>query len=156
MSALPADNANIFAHFLAAADLAGDKPFLVKDGETVLAFANLDARTGRLAARLAALGGKAGERIVVQVDKSPENVLLYLAAERLGMVYVPLNTAYTSAELAYFLGDAEPAVVVCRPADEEAVRGLMTSGRLVTLGTDKTGSLLDDVPDQLAPVAQRA
>ena len=152
---MPADNANIFAHFLAAAEQAGSKPFLVEDGATVLAFADLDMRTGRLAARLAALGGKAGERIVVQVDKSPENVLLYLAAERLGMVYVPLNTAYTSAELAYFLGDAEPAVVVCRPADEAEVRGLLTTGTLVTLGTDGTGSLLDDIPDNAVPVAER-
>jgi malonyl-CoA/methylmalonyl-CoA synthetase len=150
------DNANIFAHFLATAERAGDKPFLVEDGRTELAFADLDARTGRLAARLAALGGKAGERIVVQVDKSPENVLLYLAAERLGMVYVPLNTAYTLAELAYFLGDAEPAVVVCRPADEAAARELMTTGMLVTLDADGAGSLFDKVSDDTVPVAQRA
>jgi malonyl-CoA/methylmalonyl-CoA synthetase len=150
------DNANIFAHFLAAAGQAGDKPFLVEDGKTVLTFADLDERTGRLAARLRALGGKVGDRIVVQVEKSPENVLLYLAAERAGLVYVPLNTAYTSSELAYFLGDAEPAVVVCRPSDEAEVRGLMTAGRLVTLGTDGTGSLLDDIPAEPLPVEQRA
>jgi malonyl-CoA/methylmalonyl-CoA synthetase len=149
------DNANIFAHFLAVADTAGDKPFLIENGETLLSFADLDLRTGSLAARLRALGGKAGDRIVVQVDKSAENVLLYLAAERLGMVYVPLNTAYTAAELAYFLGDAEPAVVVCRPADETQVRGLVGGARLVTLGSDRTGSLLDDVPEAIAPVAQR-
>jgi malonyl-CoA/methylmalonyl-CoA synthetase len=149
------DNANIFAHFLTAAKEVGAKPFLIEDGETAISFADLDSRTGRLAARLRALGGNADDRIVVQVDKSPENVLLYLAAERLGMVYVPLNTAYTSAELAYFLGDAEPAVVVCRPADEAGVRGLMTGGTLVTLGTDGTGSLLDAMPEESVPVAQR-
>jgi malonyl-CoA/methylmalonyl-CoA synthetase len=150
-------NANIFAHFLSAAQTAGDKPFLIENGETVLAFADLDARTGRLAARLRALGAKTGDRIVVQVEKSPENVLLYLAAERAGLVYVPLNTAYTSAELAYFLSDAEPAVVVCRPADEAQVRALMATGRLVTLGADGTGTLLDDLPDDARlPVEPRA
>jgi malonyl-CoA/methylmalonyl-CoA synthetase len=150
------DNANIFAHFLAAALQAGDKAFLVEGANAVLSFADLDERTGRLAARLAALGGGVGDRIVVQVEKSIENVLLYLAAERLGMVYVPLNTAYTSAELAYFLGDAEPAVVVCRPADETEVRGLLTTGALVTLAADGTGSLLADMPDEVAPIAPRA
>jgi malonyl-CoA/methylmalonyl-CoA synthetase len=150
------DNANIFAHFLAAAEQAGDKPFLVADGKAVLVFADLDERTGRLAARLRALGGQVGDRIVVQVEKSPENVLLYLAAERAGLVYVPLNTAYTSAELAYFLGDAEPAVVVCRPADEAEVRGLMSAGRLVTLGSDGTGSLLEDIPAEGIPVELRS
>ena len=116
------DNANIFAHFLAAVDRAGPKPFLIEGGATALSYADLDRRTGQLAARLRALGGQVGDRIVVQVEKSPENVLLYLAALRAGLVYVPLNTAYTSAELAYFLGNAEPSVVVCRPADEAAVR----------------------------------
>jgi malonyl-CoA/methylmalonyl-CoA synthetase len=153
------DNANIFAHFLAAAERAGDKPFLVKDDETVFKFSDLEALTRILAGRLAALGGKHGERIVVQVEKSPENVLHYLAAQRLGMVYVPLNTSYTSAELAYFLRDAEPAVMVCRPEDEDAVRSIMTAGRLVTLGTDGTGTLFDGPAqqfDQEIPVVQRA
>ena len=150
------DNANIFAHFLAAANRAGPKPFLIEGGATALSYTDLDRRTGQLAARLRALGGQVGDRIVVQVEKSPENVLLYLAALRAGLVYVPLNTAYTSAELAYFLGNAEPSVVACRPADEQAVLGLAGSARLVTLGADGTGSLLDDLPDAGLPVERRA
>ena len=148
--------ANIFAHFLAAAERAGPKPFLIEGGATALSYADLGRRTGQLAARLRALGGQVGDRIVVQVEKSPKNVLLYLAALRAGLVYVPLNTAYTAAELAYFLGNAEPSVVVCRPADEAAVGGLLTTGKLVTLGTDGNGSLLDDLPEAELPVEQRA
>jgi malonyl-CoA/methylmalonyl-CoA synthetase len=150
------DNGNILAHFLDVAAEVGDKPFLVEGERTVLSFADLDNSTGLLASRLRALGGQVGDRIVVQVDKSAEAVLLYLAALRAGMVFVPLNTAYTAAELSYFLGDAEPAIVVCRPADEGAVRGLVTSGRLVTLGDDGTGSLLDGIPDEVLPVVERA
>lgn len=149
-------NGNLLARLLAVAHRAGNRPFIVEDGRTLLTFTDLDARTGRLAARLAALGGRTGERIVVQVEKSPENVLLYLAAQRLGMVYVPLNTAYTAGELEYFLGDAEPVIVVCRPADEAGVRALAGRARVVTLGTDATGSLLDDIPTEVAPVAERA
>lgn len=148
-------NANILAHFLAAAAEAGDKPFLVEGEQTLLAFADLDRRTGQLASRLRALGGKVGDRIVVQVDKSPENILLYLAAARAGMVYVPLNTAYTAAELEYFLGDAEPSIAVCRPADEAAVRPLLQAGALVTLGADGTGSLLDALPEAVLPIEPR-
>ncbi|MEZ5560977.1 MAG: AMP-binding protein [Pseudomonadales bacterium] len=51
--------------------------------------------------------------------KSPHAVALYLACLRLGLVYVPLNTAYTDEEVGYFVGDAEPRVLVCRPADED-------------------------------------
>jgi malonyl-CoA/methylmalonyl-CoA synthetase len=150
------DNGNILAHFLDVAASAGDKPFLVEGERTVLSFADLDVRTGQLASRLRALGGQVGDRILVQIDKSAEAVLLYLAALRAGMVFVPLNTAYTAAELAYFLGNAEPAIVVCRPADEVAVAGLISSNSLVTLGDDGTGSLLNDIPADILPVTHRA
>ena len=62
------------------------------------------------------LGVKKGDRVVVQVDKSIEAVLLYLACLRAGAIYIPLNTAYTPAEVGYFLGDSTPQLFVCTPA----------------------------------------
>ncbi len=61
-------------------------------------------------------GVEPGDRVAVQVEKTVENFLLYLAVLRAGAVYLPLNTAYTLAELDYFIGDAEPKLVVCDPA----------------------------------------
>ena len=151
-SASPA-GATLIAHILSVAAAAGDKPFLIEGGRTRLGFADLEPRTAIVAARLVALGGRPAARIVVQVDKSVEAVLLYLAALRAGMVFVPLNTAYTATELAYFIGDAEPAVVVCRPADEAAVRAVAGAARVVTLGVDGSGSLLEDLPPQGLPLA---
>ena len=58
---------------------------------------------------------KPGDRVAAQVEKSAEALLLYLGALRAGAVYLPLNTAYTAGEIRYFLGDAEPALFVCRP-----------------------------------------
>jgi malonyl-CoA/methylmalonyl-CoA synthetase len=147
---------NLFSHFLAAATAAGDKPFLIEGETALLRFADLSVRAGQIAARYAALGARPGDRVVVQVDKSPENVLAYLGALAAGLVYVPLNTAYTAAELAYFIGDAEPAVVVCRPADEGAVRGLAGSAQVVTLGADGEGSLFAQLPETPAPLMPRA
>ncbi len=72
--------------------------------------------SGCIAKWLASLQLKRGDRVAVQVEKSPECLMLYLATLRAGMVYVPLNTAYQRSELDYFLRDAEPAVVVCTPA----------------------------------------
>ena len=149
-------NDNLFAHILAVAGTQGGKSFLTEQGRSVLAYADLDAATGRMAARLLGLGAVPGDRIVVQVDKSPDAVVLYLAALRAGLVFVPLNTAYTAAELEYFIGDAEPAVVVCRPADEGGVRALSGAARVVTLGADGTGSLLEAIPDDAAPLAVRS
>ena len=139
------DQANLFARFLAAAKQAGDKPFLV-EGDTVrLSYADLDRETARRAAALAGLGAQPGDRIVVQVDKSIENVLLYLASLRAGLVYVPLNTAYTPAELDYFIGDAEPAVVVCDPAKQSAIADVAGTAKLVTLDAEGMGTLTDAV-----------
>lgn len=149
------DNANILAHFLSAATAAGTRPFLIEEGRTLVGFDELDRRTGQYAARLKALGGAVGERIVVQVDKSPEAVLLYLAALRLGMVFVPLNTAYTAVEVSYFLGDAEPVIIVCRPADETGLHGLADEARVVTLGADGSGSFLEAMAEDTIPVTPR-
>jgi len=149
-------NDNLIAHILAEAGTVGGKSFLTEGGRPVLAYADLDRETGRLAARLLALGAAVGDRIVVQVEKSPEAVVLYLAAVRAGLVYVPLNTAYTAAELEYFIGDAEPALVVCRPGDEATVSAVAGGARVLTLGTDGTGSLLDNVPKVGVAVAVRS
>jgi malonyl-CoA/methylmalonyl-CoA synthetase len=84
-------------------------------------YADLIVRSGAYAAALTAAGVKPGDRVAVQAEKSPEFLFLYLGAVRAGAVFLPLNTAYTPTEIAYFLGDAEPALFVCDPAKHEAL-----------------------------------
>ncbi|GAO39403.1 putative fatty-acid--CoA ligase [Sphingomonas changbaiensis NBRC 104936] len=88
------------------------RPALIEASGAVLSYADLLARSGAMAAALLARGLKAGDRIVVQTSKSVDALLLYLAALRAGIVYVPLNPAHTRAELDYFLEDAEPGLFV--------------------------------------------
>ena len=57
----------------------------------------------------------AGDRVAVQVEKSPAAVLLYLACVRAGAVLLPMNTAYTDDEVDYLVGDAEPSLLVQDP-----------------------------------------
>lgn len=158
MTPPPADptDRNLAGAILAAAAIAGAKPFLIESGQPPLRFDALDRETGRIAARLVALGARPGDRVLVQTEKSREAVLLYLAALRAGLVFVPLNTAYTTAELAYFIDDAQPAIVVCRPADRDALRAISGLAQLVTLGTAGAGSLLVDLPDTLLPLVPRS
>jgi malonyl-CoA/methylmalonyl-CoA synthetase len=111
----------------------------------VYSWDDLHRASGRLANWLASLQLPAGARVAVQVEKSPECLLLYLATLRAGLVYLPLNTAYRSTELDYFLRDAEPAVVVCAPEREEEIRRLATASgcrHVETLGEQRDGSLL--------------
>jgi malonyl-CoA/methylmalonyl-CoA synthetase len=106
---------------------------------------DLDRATAMLANLLASLDLPLGSRIAVQVDKSVEAMLLYLATLRSGHVFLPLNTAYQSAEIEYFIGNAEPAVVVCSPAHFGWVSKIAFKAgtqHVFTLGDDRTGSLL--------------
>ncbi len=109
-------------------------------------YADLHATSARIAHALVSLGVQRGDRVAVQVEKSPENLFLYLATLRVGAVYLPLNTAYQRGELSYFLEDARPALFVCRPADEPAMRELATQAgvpAVATLGPDGDGTLVE-------------
>ena len=101
------------------------------------------AATSRFANALKASGVKPGDRVAAQVEKSPEALFLFLACLRAGAAYLPLNTAYTEAELEYFLRDSEPSVFVCRPGMSEAASLCERSGApaLFTLGTEDDGTL---------------
>ena len=90
----------------------GQRPALLLDGRPDWSYSDLQDRVRRVASELRAFGVTAGDRVMVQLPKSPENLALYLACLQLGLVYVPLNTAYTEAELDYFVADAEPVLYV--------------------------------------------
>ncbi|MGH6874528.1 MAG: AMP-binding protein, partial [Aestuariivirgaceae bacterium] len=91
------------------------------DGTSLLTFAALTTAVGRFANALEALGLKPGERITVQVEKSLGAVVLYLAVLKTGAVLTPLNTAYTAAEVEYFITDAAPVLVVTSSEKTETI-----------------------------------
>lgn len=123
--------------------------FRLLDG-SCWSYADAIALSARFANLLVSLGVKRGDRIAVQVAKSVEAVALYIAAIRCGAVYLPLNTAYTANEVAYFLTDAEPAVLICDSDNEQALSGLArkSCAILMTLNADGSGSLLDAAQSQ--------
>ena len=91
---------------------------------TALTYSELFERSARAANALAMLGVKPGDRVAAQIEKSTDTIVVALACLRAGAVLLPLNTAYTLAELEYFLADAEPALTLCRPDRLEAIRAL--------------------------------
>ncbi|HLS79999.1 MAG TPA: malonyl-CoA synthase [Steroidobacter sp.] len=103
-------------------------------------YAEMAALTARIAAALRARGVQTGDRVLVQVEKSPHAVALYLACLQIGAVLAPLNTAYTSAELEYFLQDADPKLAVLRPQD---AAGAAPLAAIATLDAHGGGSLLE-------------
>ncbi|MFG1424438.1 malonate--CoA ligase [Roseixanthobacter liquoris] len=143
-----------------AAVPALETPLVLHPDGAVETYADAFALSARMANLLVALGVKPGDRVAVQVEKSWPALALYLAAVRAGAVYLPLNTAYTLAELSYFLSDAEPTVVVCRPEIEADVRALAAGlgvPQVETLGADGIGSLTvkaQDYPGTFEDVAR--
>jgi malonyl-CoA/methylmalonyl-CoA synthetase len=112
-------------------------------------YAELVELSGRFANLLQVAGVVPGDRIAVQVQKSVEAIALYLAAVRAGAVFLPLNTAYTGAEVGYFLDDAEPAVFVCDSARESEFKDI--DAQLYSLDGDGSGSFMAAAQSQ--PVA---
>jgi malonyl-CoA/methylmalonyl-CoA synthetase len=125
-----------------------NKPFLRTPDGGGYSYAEMLRSSAQFAHALVELGVQPGDRVAVQVDKSPEAVMLYLGTLRAGAVYLPLNSGYTSDELSYFLGDAEPSLFVCTPAFEEQARALAQQcgvARVASLGQRCEGSLMPHV-----------
>lgn len=117
------------------------------DGEPLAyTWRDLERGTAMLANLLESLELPAGARVAVQTEKSVEALMLYLAVLRAGLVYLPLNTAYQSAEIEYFIGNAEPSVVVCSGRNFGWVSRIAFkagTAHVFTLNDDRSGSLLE-------------
>ena len=123
----------------------GDKIFMTTgDGATITRNA-FQHQMNQLGHALLAQGVQPGDRVAVQVEKSPQAFALYCAVVKIGAVFLPLNTGYTISELDYFIGDAEPSVVVADPAiaDNLATQINRPEISFLTLDENGTGSLMD-------------
>ena len=125
--------------------LTPDHVFAYRLGQPDLTYGALFDGAERTAKALAANGLQPGDRVAVQVDKSIEAIQLYIGTVMAGGIFLPLNTAYTAAEVSYFLGDATPRIVVCDP-DREAEIAPLSQARCFTLAGDGTGTLTDALP----------
>jgi malonyl-CoA/methylmalonyl-CoA synthetase len=136
------------------------RPFLILPDGREISHAGFLALAHRQARALAALGLRPGDRLAVQAEKSPEALALFAACVISGVVLLPLNTAYTGAELGYFLGDSGTRAVVCDPSAEAAVCAIAEGigAAVLTLDARGAGSLADAAEGLPAafPVAERA
>jgi malonyl-CoA/methylmalonyl-CoA synthetase len=132
---------NLFTRFVAAADPG--RILLRPLAGPALSYGEVFAMAARFAHVLARHGAKPGDRVAVQVEKSPAALILYLACLRAGFVYLPLNSGYTPAELAYFVQDAAPCLFVCSDGNREKIAACLPATALLTLSDDgQDGSLI--------------
>ena len=137
-------NENLYSLFESRFPKDRASPLLLLDSGAVLTYAEADATSARYAGLLASRGLEPGDRLAVQVEKSPEALLLYLACLRAGLVYLPLNSAYQEGEVRYFLENAEPRAVVTQPKSTAWLNPLAARlgiGHVFTLNDRGDGSL---------------
>jgi malonyl-CoA/methylmalonyl-CoA synthetase len=146
---IDAVNANLYSVFRAAMLQEPAKLALTVDGTPSLSFGDLDAWSARLAHAMVELGLSAGDRVAIQVHKSPLAIALHLACLRAGLIQIALNTAYTPAELQYFIADSGARLLVCDPEAGKQLNGAIAC-ELQTLDADGGGSLVDHA-SQLPP-----
>ena len=160
-------NQNLFSALRAAFPADLDSIAVETDNGLAYSWRDLDRATAMVANLLQSLDIPNSQdgvppRVAVQVEKSVEAMVLYLATLRAGFVFLPLNTAYQSAEIEYFIGNAEPAVVVCTGKNFAWVSQIAFKAgtrHVFTLDDDRTGSLLERAAhcsDRQTPVQKRA
>ncbi len=160
-------NQNLFSALRAAFPAELDAVAIETDDGLNYSWRDLDRATAMVANLLQSLDipkSKDGvaPRVAVQVEKSVEAMILYLATLRAGFVFLPLNTAYQSGEIEYFIGNAEPAVVVCSGQNFAWVSQIAFQAgtrHVFTLNYDRTGSLLERAAhcsDRQTPVVRQA
>jgi malonyl-CoA/methylmalonyl-CoA synthetase len=140
------NNANLYALMREQFPADLDSTAVETDNDLNYSWRDLERGSAMMANLLQGLKIPAGSRVAVQVEKSVEAMMLYLATLRAGLVFLPLNTAYQSAEMEYFITNAEPAVVVCSGKNFGWVSKIaFTCGAqsVFTLNDDRTGSLLE-------------
>ncbi len=141
-------NSNLYKLFFDRFPNDASAVFLEMPDGRKLSYKEMHHETGCMLGLLREKGVKKDDRVVVQLDKSIESVLLYLACLRAGAVYVPLNTAYTPAEVSYFLEDASPQLFVCSEKRKKELKKVADShdiSELLTYDVNGRGSLLAEL-----------
>lgn len=120
-------------------------PFLRRPDQVTITHQDFLSLTAQIAHVLTQIGLQAGDRVAAQIEKSPEALALYAACVQAGLIFLPLNTAYTADELSYFIEDSGAALIVCDGKNEEKLIAICNPIciKVETLNANGTGTLID-------------
>jgi malonyl-CoA/methylmalonyl-CoA synthetase len=149
---------NHLAHLLRAASVGRDDAVFSVDAQSgdETTYGQLWTNAEKAATALIDLGVKPGDRVALQADKSLRVLELYLGTLLAGAIHLPLNPAYTAAEVGYFLADASPRVFVCDPARQIELSEVIEKAMVESVRTldGKGHGTLADAIDAATPIAQ--
>ena len=129
---------NVLFDALFADHIGSDAPFLILPDGEVWSYKRFLETAAQYAHVLEALGLQIGDRLAVQVQKSPEALAIYAACLQTGVIFLPLNTAYTAREMAYFIENSGAKLVLCDAKAETALHSV-AQAQLQVLNGDGSG-----------------
>lgn len=143
--------ANTLFDALIAPHAGSSKTFLTCDDGQEVSYGSFVLAAARMANALSRAGARPGDRIVIQTAKLPQSMAIFAGALQSGLVYLPLNTAYTDTEMAYFIADAAPRIVVCDAARQDSIARICagTDAQILTIDAAQGGTL--DLAAKSAP-----
>ena len=132
---------NVLFDALFADHIGSEAPFLILPDGDVWSYQRFLETAAQYAHVLEALGLEVGDRLAVQVQKSPEALATYAACLQAGVIFLPLNTAYTAREMAYFIENSGAKLVLCDAKAETALRPMAQAAQaqLQVLNGDGSG-----------------
>ena len=139
-------NFNLFAHFASQFNTHTNKELLLTHKGESFSYEDINLLSSRLARTIGELGVIVGDRVSVQVQKSPAALALYLACLRGGFVFHPLNTGYQTSELAYFFSNAKPSIIICDQQNLNSIQELAAKtnvAHVFTLNSNNQGTLIE-------------
>jgi len=142
------ENINLFTHFDNALKKVGEKPLLILDDGTTYNYKTIINKSSQIASFFKSINILPGDRVSIQVDKSPESLFLYLACLQGGFTYHPLNPSYTANELDFFIGNAEPSIIICDEKNLPIFENLAKKNNIkyvFTLQANGDGTLIDSL-----------
>ena len=135
--------------------------FLQMQDGTTLTHGQFLQQAAQYAHVLTNFGLTLGDRVAVQIEKSPQSLAIYAACVQAGLIFLPLNTAYTASELSYFVEDSGARVLICDPKSQESLTPLAqtTGAQLETMDALGSGSFAQKAapqPTEFSTVPRKA
>ena len=116
-------------------------PFIQLPDNTVTTHTEFLELAAQYAHVFSDLGLRPGDRVAVQIEKSIQSIAIYAACTQGGLVFLPLNTAYTAKEISYFVNDSKASMLLCDSKRAEALGAIaITAGAILeTMDADGKG-----------------
>ena len=119
-------------------------PFLQQYDGSIITYKDVEDQSCQYANGFNDIGLRPGDRVSIQVNKSPEVIYIYMACLRANLIFHPLNTAYKENELSFFLNDARPSLFICEKQIYDSISSLELPSKpqnIYTLNSDENESI---------------